>query len=278
MTRQFLHDHTSHKENDDNGSLLRILIGLIGLVVGLTILQDFLEAERNGYSFYITESVLFKTLWILFVPILAFLKIKLENEKLHTLFKSSVYITTPIVIHLLLYFILFRLFSYLFYNDRYDLLQIFTYTFANDLYKIVLVYVTFVISYKFYRSRSDKLKIPYQGDCLEYITVNNGKRNTVVKVNDIVQITSANPYISIELEDKSYLHTETLRSLCNKLDRNKFLRVHKSSIVNIKKVVSYTSRLNGDYDLTLTNGVEVRLSRTYAAGFKNLLNAHQVTV
>lgn len=54
-----------------------------------------------------------------------------------------------------------------------------------------------------------------------------------------------------------------------KLDTRTFVRVHKSTIVNLEKVSSFKSRLNGDYDLLLKNGTIVRLSRTYAANFKN---------
>ncbi|RYF37203.1 MAG: LytTR family transcriptional regulator, partial [Cytophagaceae bacterium] len=43
---------------------------------------------------------------------------------------------------------------------------------------------------------------------------------------------------------------------------------HKSCIVNITKVRSYQSRLNGDYDLLLSNEVVLRVSRNYASGFK----------
>lgn len=277
MIQQLVHDHTSLRLNNTNRFLPKFLVGLTVLVVGLTIVQDFLAAEINGYSFYISESILFKSVWILFVPILVFLKRKLEKEKYHTLFKTSVYGTSSVVVHLLVYFILFRLFSYAFYNDRYSLFKVVTYTFANDLYKIVLVYAIFVLSYRFYGSRLNNMEIQRLESNLEYITIHNGKRSIVLKVHDIVQITSASPYISIALADKSYLHTDTLKSLGAQLDQNKFLRVHKSSIVNMDKVAAYTSRLNGDYDLTLINGIEVRLSRTYVPRFKHLLSAHQVT-
>ncbi|WP_254788460.1 LytR/AlgR family response regulator transcription factor [Cellulophaga baltica] len=89
----------------------------------------------------------------------------------------------------------------------------------------------------------------------------------------MIQITSATPYICIHLENKRHLHSETLKSMCGQLDSNVFVRVHKSSVVNISKVSSFKSRLNGDYDLQLANGDLVRLSRTYATDFKNRFGA-----
>ena len=97
-------------------------------------------------------------------------------------------------------------------------------------------------------------------------------------MNDIYQITAETPYISIQLNDKKYLHTETLKSMSTQLNKKNFVRVHKSTIVNLDKVVSLKSRLNGDYDISLKNGVEIRLSRTYVANFKSKLKlTHQLT-
>lgn len=96
-------------------------------------------------------------------------------------------------------------------------------------------------------------------------------------MNDIYQITAETPYISIQLEGKKHLHTETLKSISTQLDNKTFVRVHKSTIVNLDKVISLKSRLNGDYDIFLKNGVELRLSRTYVTNLKsNFKNAYQV--
>ena len=112
---------------------------------------------------------------------------------------------------------------------------------------------------------------------MDAIVINNGKENTIVNIEDIVLITSATPYILIHLDNRQYLHSETLKSICNVIDNNVFIRVHKSTVVNISKVSSFKSRLNGDYDLQLINGDTTRLSRTYVAAFKkHFKESHQV--
>ncbi|WP_250629758.1 LytTR family DNA-binding domain-containing protein [Aureibaculum algae] len=66
--------------------------------------------------------------------------------------------------------------------------------------------------------------------------------------------------------------------MAKQLDNKAFIRVHKSTIVNFNKVASFKSRLNGDYDIFLKNGVKLRLSRTYVANFKsNFKNGNRVT-
>lgn len=46
-----------------------IAITALLMVVAITILQDYLHAQFNHYSFYFSESVLFKSFWILFFPL-----------------------------------------------------------------------------------------------------------------------------------------------------------------------------------------------------------------
>ncbi len=255
-----------------------ILLAIFISIIGLTVFQDFLESNRSGYSFYFGESILFKTIWILFIPLLSLLSRFLINQNLESLSKTTFFIVTPIIIHLVFLPIVFLFFSVLFYNGRYDIYKILSYTLANDLYKLVIIYSVFVFGYKYFSFKSTDLVSVNKKSCIRKIIISNGKNNTVVQVNDIYQITAATPYISIQLEEKKHLHSETLKSISTHLDKDRFVRVHKSTIVNLDKVVSFKSRLNGDYDIILKNGVELRLSRTYAANFKsNFKNVHQVT-
>ncbi len=257
---------------------VRILLAIFIFIIGLTIFQDFLESNRSGHSFYFSESILFKTIWILFIPILALLSRILKNRNLDSLGKTTFFIVTPIIIHLVVLPFVFLFFSVLFYNGRYDIYKILTYTLANDLYKLILIYSVFVFGYRYL---SYKLTHPISSNEKSYIKtiiINNGKNNTVVEVNNIYQITADTPYIAIQLENKKYLHTTTLKSISAQLKHNRFVRIHKSTIVNLDKVVSFKSRLNGDYDIVLKNSAELRLSRTYATNFKSKFkNTHQVT-
>jgi DNA-binding LytR/AlgR family response regulator len=100
-----------------------------------------------------------------------------------------------------------------------------------------------------------------------------------VAVSEILYFSASPPYISICMADKKYLYTDTLKSLSGKLNPAQFIRVHKSTIINIAMVESFTSRLNGDYDLTMKNKATIRVSRHYAADFKiYFAKMHRVTV
>jgi hypothetical protein len=269
-----------YNHNEKTFESLRLLLKVsyvLIFVIGIMVIQDFLEALRSGYSFYLSESLLFKTVWLLFIPILIILYKTLQREQLDTFYKTLFYIVVPVSVHLVVLPFVFLMFSVVFYDGRYDLYKIVSFTLANDLYKLIFIYTVFVLGYKYFKESIPKTAIVKQKAALESILISQGKEVTIIKVYDIFTITSATPYITIQLEAKKLLHNETLKSIGEQLDNKQFVRVHKSAIVNVEKVVSFKSRLNGDYDLLLKNGHYIRLSRTYAAHFKSLFqSSHQV--
>lgn len=258
--------------------ILGILLVVFLSIITLTVFQDFLESNRSGYSFYISESILFKTIWFLFIPLLAVLHRLLKNQKVDSFGKTVLYIIVPIVAHLILLSFVFVLCSVIFFNGDYSIYKIVSYTLANDFYKLVIVYTAFVLTHKYLFYKSAEIIPLNKKKHIEKIYVTNGQHNIVVNTTDIYLITAEAPYIAIQLESKKYLHSDTLKSMATKLNSRRFIRVHKSTIVNLDKVDSFKSRLNGDYDIVLKNGEEIRLSRTYAANFKRQFNAHRVTI
>ena len=252
----------------DSKRLLAVLSAVFLFIAGIMIFQDFLEAKRVGRSFYFSESFLFKTIWFLFIPILIILYQKLKKQDLSRPSSILLFILGPVIVHFVLLPFVFLFFTFLFYDGRYSLYKILSYTLANDLYILIIVYSTFVLSFKYlYVPASDKVSTEKK-ESPDSIVINNGRVSRIISIPEVVQIVAATPYVTIQLENKKYLHTATLKSMSELLAPNGFIRVHKSVIVNKDQVVSFKSRLNGDYDLLLKNGEELRLSRTYAANFK----------
>ena len=56
------------------------------------------------------------------------------------------------------------------------------------------------------------------------------------------------------------------------LDPEKFVRVHRSTIVNRRRVRSLRPHRNGEYFLKLDNSREVKLSRSYKSNLERLVN------
>jgi len=256
--------------------LLGILVGFF-FITAFTIFQDFLEAHRMGYAFYISESALFNMVWMVFIPCLLLMVKVIDRFILGFNLKTVGLLLGLIMSHLLLLTIVFKLLSDLFYEGKYNIIKILTYTLSNDLNILIIVYTAFIIAYALISNLS-KVEKPRPSEKLEHILVKQGKTNVILEVANIYLISALSPYIQITLERKKYLYTDTLASMQDKLDQNVFVRSHKSTIVNLNKIVSYHSRLNGDYDILLNNGSQTRLSRTYFAAFKKVFNErHQVT-
>jgi len=245
-----------------------IILSVLAAIIIIAVFQDFLHSKRNGSSFFFTESLLFKSFWLCFLPILLLLKYVLQNRQISTLAQMSLAVMIPTFAHLILVALTIWCLSAIFRDQSYGFYKVLTYTLSNDLVKILLVYAGFILLCKYVRPKHEKKDSIKQSPNSEYLTVSSGKNNTRIKLSEIQYIKAASPYIAIQLENKQYLHSETLKSILENLD-SRFIRVHKSSIVNIDKVLSYKSRLNGDYDLMLQDGTEIRLSRNYVNDFRN---------
>ena len=64
---------------------------------------------------------------------------------------------------------------------------------------------------------------------------------------------------------------EPLKVLEGRLDPEKFLRVHRSAIVNLERIVSVEPYFHGEYTLTLRDGTKLTSSRTHSARLRALL-------
>jgi two-component system LytT family response regulator len=84
-----------------------------------------------------------------------------------------------------------------------------------------------------------------------------------LRVIDIDWIDAAGDYMCVHALGNTYVLRETMKALESLLDPNRFARVHRSTIVNIERVNSLRPHINGEFFLTLSNGQELKLSRSY---------------
>jgi two-component system, LytTR family, response regulator len=106
--------------------------------------------------------------------------------------------------------------------------------------------------------------------------VRTGSRLHIVPVEDTDWIGAAGDYSELHVRGRSHLLRETMNSLEQKLDPEKFLRVHRSRIVRAACVVELTALDNREYMIRLTDGSQHRSSRTYADKLQKWLNREKV--
>jgi two-component system LytT family response regulator len=90
-------------------------------------------------------------------------------------------------------------------------------------------------------------------------------------VSTIDWIDAAGDYMCVHADGKTYVLRETMKSLESVLDPRMFQRVHRSTIVNIRRVRRLRPHTNGEYFLTLDDGQEIKLSRSYRDRVDQLL-------
>jgi two-component system LytT family response regulator len=92
-----------------------------------------------------------------------------------------------------------------------------------------------------------------------------------VDVTSIDWIDAAGDYMCVHAAGRTYVLRETMKSLEEMLDPRVFQRVHRSTIVNMKRVRRLRPHTNGEYFLTLIDGQEIKLSRSYRDRVDQLL-------
>lgn len=92
-----------------------------------------------------------------------------------------------------------------------------------------------------------------------------------VDVTTIDWIDAAGDYMCVHADGRTYVLRETMKSLEAVLDPKIFQRVHRSTIVNVQRVRRLRPHTNGEYFLTLEDGQEIKLSRSYRDRVDQLL-------
>jgi len=95
------------------------------------------------------------------------------------------------------------------------------------------------------------------------LAVKTAGRIVFLRVEEIDWVEAADNYVRVHAGRESHLIRETLQSLETRLDPEKFLRVHRSTIVNLERIRELRPLFHGDYALLLRDGTELTLSRTY---------------
>lgn len=114
--------------------------------------------------------------------------------------------------------------------------------------------------------RSPKLQRP-----LDRLVVKSGGTTRFVRVAEIDCIEAAGVYVSLHVAGRKLLYRATLHELIDRLDPMRFVRVHRSAVVNIESIVQLEAKSHGEFDVVLKNGSRSRVSRTYRAHLERRL-------
>lgn len=100
------------------------------------------------------------------------------------------------------------------------------------------------------------------------IIVRVGPRDVVVRVNDITWIEADTYYVRLHVGERSYLFRERMHVIEANLDPRRFIRVHRSAIVNVNHVREIRHDGRGEHYVVLGTGRLVKTSRPRWLGFR----------
>ncbi len=97
---------------------------------------------------------------------------------------------------------------------------------------------------------------------LERIALKEAGRVTFIGVEDIDWIEADDYYVQLHVAGRSHLLREPLRELEARLPPRRFVRIHRSTIVNVSRVKGLHPLVHGEAEVILRDGTVLRLSRS----------------
>ena len=106
---------------------------------------------------------------------------------------------------------------------------------------------------------------------LERLVIKMNGHVFFIKAEEIDWLEAEGNYVRLHAGKESYLLRDTISALESQLDPKKFIRVHRSAIVNIDRITELQPWFHGEYRIILGEGVQLTLSRTYREKLHDLL-------
>lgn len=101
---------------------------------------------------------------------------------------------------------------------------------------------------------------------VDRILVKGSRKAYFVRAAQIDWIEAAGNYLRLHVGDKAHLIRQTMNEIERQLDPDDFIRIHRSSIVNLSRVKELQRGNGGEFDVVLETGKRLRLSRGYRHG------------
>jgi two-component system LytT family response regulator len=117
-----------------------------------------------------------------------------------------------------------------------------------------------------YPSEKDKRSV------IKRFPIRLGNNFTFVQVEDVDWIEGLGDYAGLHVGGRTHLLRESLTSMEARLDPTQFVRIHRSTIVQVEHIARIDPSANRDAVLTLRDGKTLRVSRTYRSRLDDLLH------
>jgi two-component system, LytTR family, response regulator len=105
------------------------------------------------------------------------------------------------------------------------------------------------------------------------LAIRDGEAVVFVRIDEIDWVEAADYYVEIHAGPRTYLHRETMQRLQTLLDPERFVRIHRSRLVNRDRVREIRWESRGEMVVITTNGVSLKVARSCRAKLRDVLVA-----
>ena len=144
---------------------------------------------------------------------------------------------------------------------------------AVEILIIILVFIVLIYYFKNEKEETNDIQLAENeiqlknAKTIEQITIKTGQKLNMIDVNDIYYLQADGDYVQIYTEKQKFLKEQTMKSFEEQLPIERFLRVHRSYIVNTQKIMRIERYGQQSMMLTLRNNEKLKVS---TAGYKLL--------
>jgi two-component system, LytTR family, response regulator len=105
----------------------------------------------------------------------------------------------------------------------------------------------------------------------ELLLIKSRGRLLFLRMAELKWVEAERDYVRLHLEKDSHFIRDTMNNFQRRLNKNGFIRIHRSTIVNVNEICEILPLLGGDYSVVLRDKTELTLSRRYRSSLDNFL-------
>jgi two-component system, LytTR family, response regulator len=103
------------------------------------------------------------------------------------------------------------------------------------------------------------------------VPVRSDRGVRVIELSDVDWISAADNYVTLHAAGREHLLRDTMARLERQLDPARFVRIHRSAIVQVDRIRELLPAFHGDYTVVLKDGTRLTLTRGYRPKVEELL-------
>ena len=108
-------------------------------------------------------------------------------------------------------------------------------------------------------------------DKVEYLSIREQGEIRFVPLDVIEWVDAAGDYMCVHAEGETHIMRTTMKDLMSRLPEPRFIRIHRSTLVNRDFISCAQSMQSGEYSLTLRGGAQLKVSRGYKAAIREII-------